>query len=143
MEDNPTHAFERGKPYAGTGITVSFDASRCRHFAECVRGLPAVFDVDGRPWIAPDNAAADEVAEVIRRCPSGALQYRLDEGPDEVGDETTSVAQLDTGQILLRGRLALRVGDEVRSETRMVACGCGSSAMAPYCDGACTTTSLG
>ncbi len=141
MEDYATSAFDRGKQYAGAAITVSFDGARCRHFAECVRGLPAVFDVDGRPWIAPDNAAADEVAEVIRRCPSGALQYRLAEGPDEVGDEITSVDRLESGQVLLRGRLAVRVGDEVRSETRMAVCGCGSSAMAPYCDGACTTPS--
>ncbi len=139
MEDIRTSAFDHGKPCAGADIIVSFDASRCRHFAECVRGLPAVFDAEGRPWIAPDNASPAEVAEVIRRCPSGALQYRLTDGPDEVGDETTSVDQLDTGQILMRGRLVVRAGGEVRPETRMVACGCGSSAMAPYCDGACTT----
>ncbi|MCW2856795.1 MAG: Iron-binding zinc finger type [Marmoricola sp.] len=137
MEDIPTPAFEHGKPYPGTDIVVSFEASRCRHFAECVRGLPMVFDVDRRPWIDPDGAAPDEVAEVVRRCPSGALQYRLREGPDEVGDDITSVEQLDTGQILLRGRLAVRTGDEVRSETRMAACGCGASSMVPYCDGAC------
>lgn len=139
MEDTPTSAFDHGRPYAGTDITVSFDAARCRHFAECVRGLPDVFDVDGRPWIAPDNAAADEVAEVIRRCPSGALQYRLNRGPDEVGDEVTTVEQLATGQIMLRGRLVVGTGADARSETRMAACGCGKSSMAPYCDGACTT----
>lgn len=139
MEDNPRSAFDHGKPYAGADIVVSFDAVRCRHFAECVRGLPDVFDVDGRPWIAPDHAAADQVAEVIRRCPSGALQYRLSHGPDEVGDEVTTVEQRATGQILLRGRLVVGTGADARSETRMAACGCGSSAMAPYCDGACTT----
>ncbi len=137
MEDT-LPAFEHGKPYGGDGIVVSFDGTRCRHFAECVRGLPAVFDAQARPWIAPGNATADEVAEVIRRCPSGALQYRLTDGADEVGDEVTSVERLDTGQILLRGRLVVRAGDEARSETRMIACGCGASSMVPYCDGACT-----
>ncbi|MCW2754769.1 MAG: Iron-binding zinc finger type [Marmoricola sp.] len=137
MEDNLTPAFDHGKPYPGADIVVSFEASRCRHFAECVRGLPTVFDVDRRPWIDPNGATPEEVADVVRRCPSGALQYRLSQGPDEVGDEVTSVERLETGQILLRGRLAVRTADEVRSETRMAACGCGASSMAPYCDGAC------
>ena len=65
----------RPRSYRGSGITVTFDRGRCRHFAECVRGLPEVFDVSARPWITPDNADADAVAEVVTRCPSGALQY--------------------------------------------------------------------
>ena len=50
---------------------------RCLHFAECVLGLPEVFDVKKRPWIQPQNASAVQVAEVMRRCPSAALHYRL------------------------------------------------------------------
>jgi uncharacterized Fe-S cluster protein YjdI/CDGSH-type Zn-finger protein len=64
------------KEYRGERITVTFDAGRCLHAAECVRGLPQVFDTERRPWISPDDAAAGRVAEVVRRCPSGALQYR-------------------------------------------------------------------
>jgi len=133
-------AVDRGKQYPADDITVSFDADRCRHFGECVRGLPEVFDAGRRPWIDPGGAPAEQVAEVIRRCPSGALQYRLRNGQGEVGDEVTSVTQLPTGQILLRGRLTVQTGSGARSETRMAACGCGSSASAPYCDGACTPT---
>ncbi len=73
------------RSYDGEGIVVGFDAHRCLHAAECVRGLPAVFDAGRRPWVQPDNAPADEVADVIRRCPSGALQYHRTGGmPDEV-----------------------------------------------------------
>ncbi|MEU1174705.1 (4Fe-4S)-binding protein [Streptomyces microflavus] len=39
------------RSYDGEGITVSFDAHRCLHAAECVRGLPAVFEVGRKPWI--------------------------------------------------------------------------------------------
>ncbi|EFE78289.1 LOW QUALITY PROTEIN: conserved hypothetical protein, partial [Streptomyces filamentosus NRRL 15998] len=46
------------KSYDGEGIVVGFDSHRCLHAAECVRGLPTVFDVDRRPWIQPDNAPA-------------------------------------------------------------------------------------
>jgi hypothetical protein len=44
--------------------------------------MPEVFDVEKRPWIQPQNASAEQVAEVVRRCPSGTLHYRL-QGPHE------------------------------------------------------------
>jgi uncharacterized Fe-S cluster protein YjdI len=62
------------KTYVGTVVDVSFDAALCEHAAECVRGLPAVFEVGRRPWIMPDSAAADDVIAVVARCPSGALR---------------------------------------------------------------------
>ncbi|TDE37692.1 (4Fe-4S)-binding protein [Actinomadura sp. 6K520] len=68
------------KVYKGRSITVTFEAMRCLHAAECVRGLPEVFDTARRPWIRPDGAPADRLSEVVRRCPSGALQYRLADG---------------------------------------------------------------
>ncbi|WP_444960294.1 (4Fe-4S)-binding protein [Nocardiopsis sp. M1B1] len=68
------------RAYEGESITVTFEAERCQHAAVCVNGLPEVFDTRRRPWIQPDGAAADRLAEVIRRCPSGALQYRLADG---------------------------------------------------------------
>jgi uncharacterized Fe-S cluster protein YjdI len=66
-----------GRAYAAPEVTVFYDRGRCRHYAECVRGLPQVFDPTRRPWIRADLADADTVAEVVRRCPTGALHYRL------------------------------------------------------------------
>ncbi|MFD7510449.1 (4Fe-4S)-binding protein [Streptomyces sp. NPDC059853] len=63
------------KSYEGRSITVTFEAARCQHAAACVHGLPEVFDTARRPWIRPDAAEAERLAEVVRRCPSGALQY--------------------------------------------------------------------
>ena len=68
------------KLYAGQDVTVSFDPEVCQHAAECVRGLPSVFDSQRRPWIQPDGASAAEVIEVVARCPSGALQIE-DQAP--------------------------------------------------------------
>lgn len=39
------------KRYEGEHIEVTYDTARCLHAAECVRGLPAVFDTAKRPWI--------------------------------------------------------------------------------------------
>jgi uncharacterized Fe-S cluster protein YjdI len=66
-------AISDARPYTTPGVRVFYDRGRCLHFAECVRGLPEVFDVKKRPWIQPQNASTEQVAEVVRRCPSGAL----------------------------------------------------------------------
>ncbi len=68
--------------YRGSGVVVSFDSRRCIHAAECVGGLPQVFNPDAKPWIQPDQAAADRIIAVIARCPSGALGVRRDDGAD-------------------------------------------------------------
>ncbi|MCK9250638.1 MAG: (4Fe-4S)-binding protein [Solirubrobacteraceae bacterium] len=66
--------------YRRDGGVVTFDAELCRHAAECVNGLPQVFDTAKRPWIQPENASIDELATVISRCPSGALHLETDDG---------------------------------------------------------------
>ena len=69
-DDSPTR-----KAYRGEHSTVSFDSALCQHAAECVHGAPEVFDTSARPWITPDGAPAEKVAEVVGRCPSGALRW--------------------------------------------------------------------
>jgi uncharacterized Fe-S cluster protein YjdI len=96
---NPT-----GKAYPGDRVTVTYDTARRVHFGECVRGLGAVFDTTRRPWITPDAAPLEEVAEVVRRCPSGALHYSGAAG--EAPDRPTSVRPVPDGPLLLRGGLA-------------------------------------
>ncbi len=63
--------------YETPEIVVTFDPNVCRHTGICLRGLPAVFDVGRRRWIAPEAASAAEVAAQVARCPSGALQSRV------------------------------------------------------------------
>ncbi len=65
---------KRLQVYEAAAITVTFDPNLCIHARECVRGLPEVFDPTSPRWIRPDRADADRVADVVRRCPTGALQ---------------------------------------------------------------------
>lgn len=129
---------ERGKPYRGRHITVTFDGQRCLHAAECVRGLPQVFDTGNRPWISPDAASADEIADVVRRCPSGALQYEMADGATEQPPAPTTVKRTADGTLMIRGDLRITVtggeGGETVRETRVMLCGCGASGNQPYCD---------
>jgi uncharacterized Fe-S cluster protein YjdI len=128
------------KPYHGSDITVTFDGSRCLHFAECLRGLPEVFDVKARPWITPDNADAAAVADVVERCPSGALHYSRRDGARETPPDPTVVTARDGGPILLHGNVTLTgPGLGSRHETRMALCACGRSANRPFCDNTCHT----
>ena len=80
----------RLQTYESDEIVVTFDPNRCRHTGICLRGLPAVFDVRRKRWIALEGASASEIAAQVARCPSGALQSQLkptgrseSEGPGE------------------------------------------------------------
>ena len=118
------------KRYLGEHIEVTYDAARCLHAAECVHGMPAVFDTAKRPWIAPDAGDAAQLAAVIRRCPTGALHYTLRPGEPEQPSIPTRVRLPEDGPVLLEGDLDL----DGKRETRAAICRCGRSSNQPYCD---------
>src|SRR5262245_35661291 len=123
--------------YMGADIEVSYDPRRCIHAAECVRGLPQVFNAAERPWIQPAAAAAEAIAAVIERCPSGALHYnRLDDGLPEAAMEPATILATANGPLYVRGHLALRStrSDLLVEETRVALCRCGHSRNKPFCD---------
>ena len=72
---------KRLQTYETERIVVTFDPKVCTHSGVCVRELPLVFDISRKRWIAPEQAAAEDVAAQVRRCPSGALQYRMKGDP--------------------------------------------------------------
>ena len=51
--------------YKSDDITVRYDLKRCIHAKECVKGLRKVFDPNKRPWIQPDEASAEQIANVV------------------------------------------------------------------------------
>lgn len=72
---------KRLQTYETESIVVTFDPKVCTHSGVCVRGLPLVFDVRRKRWVALEYASAEDVAAQIRRCPSGALQYHMKDEP--------------------------------------------------------------
>ncbi len=78
---------QRFQVYETPGITVTFDPNICVHSGKCIRGLPAVFDIERHRWVRPELATPEEVAAQVARCPSGALQFKLpgDSAPDRSG----------------------------------------------------------
>jgi len=123
------------KVYRGKDIEVSFDLDVCIHVGECLRGDPSVFKLDRRPWALPDAGTAAGVAEVIHRCPSGALQYRRhDGGPEEKHDGTT-ISPIKNGPLLVVGDIDVRHEDGTTERLpRATLCRCGESKHKPFCD---------
>jgi uncharacterized Fe-S cluster protein YjdI len=128
------------KRYRGAAVDVSFDPLRCRHAAECVRGLPGVFDTGRRPWILPDGGTPEDVVRVVARCPTGALRAHAGAAAkDEQPVIPTEVTARPGGPVLVRGDLHVTgPGGMDDRETRAALCSCGSTANAPYCDGSGT-----
>lgn len=127
----------RLQTYATDAITVTYDPTRCMHAAECVKSLPAVFDTSRKRWIQPQHADPAEVANVVRRCPSGALQFVRPDGETEAGDDPPRVRVTRGGPLYLRGNITLTTADErvFATGTRMALCRCGASQQKPFCDG--------
>ncbi|MGI0037303.1 MAG: CDGSH iron-sulfur domain-containing protein, partial [Nitrososphaera sp.] len=127
------------KNYVGKGITVHDNRRMCSHSAECIRNLKSVFDVSQRPWINADGADVDEIARVVKMCPSGALSYSLDgiEYRDEL-DREPKVLVSNNGPYLVTGGIDLE-GDiswaEEASKEHYALCRCGASENKPFCDG--------
>ncbi|MEZ5330682.1 MAG: CDGSH iron-sulfur domain-containing protein [Thermoanaerobaculia bacterium] len=136
MSDERPQRRPKVHSYASDEIEVSWSAGRCIHAAECVRGLPEVFAPGERPWIHPRAGEADAIAEVVERCPTGALHYRRAEGSEERPDTENTIRLAADGPVYLRGALEVRTADgTVVEETRMALCRCGASANKPFCDG--------
>jgi uncharacterized Fe-S cluster protein YjdI/CDGSH-type Zn-finger protein len=124
------------KTYRGRDIEVSFDLDLCIHVGECLRAIPEVFELNRRPWVLPDATEADRVAEAVRLCPSGALQYRrLDGGEPEAAPAVTTVTPMRNGPLLVRGQIEVRRPDgSTEVLPRATLCRCGLSESKPFCD---------
>ncbi|MBO6792198.1 MAG: CDGSH iron-sulfur domain-containing protein [Dinoroseobacter sp.] len=121
----------RPKTYTGEKIEIGFELERCIHARNCFLKLPQVFDPSKRPWVDPEAVPAEEIAAMIRTCPSGALTFkRLDDGVQETATRINRVMVTENGPIAVQGDLSIAG----RSQTRATLCRCGMTKNPPYCD---------
>jgi CDGSH-type Zn-finger protein/uncharacterized Fe-S cluster protein YjdI len=128
---------DKVRHYADEEIDITYDSRRCIHVAECIRGLPAVFNTSRRPWILPTGAGADAIAAVVAKCPTGALHFtRRDGGVAEPTPEDNTIVPMPAGPLSVRGRVQLRSADGsvIVEDTRLALCRCGRSHNKPFCD---------
>lgn len=118
--------------YRGRGITIHDNRSICAHAGHCTDGLAAVFKYGAEPWIDPDGAPAAATAEVIHRCPSGALSYQ---GAQPQQGDPAIVVTKDGPYAVKRAELVGARWAEGASPDRYTLCRCGGSKNKPFCDG--------
>ena len=73
MNEEPTRTYENDD------IIVYWYADRCKKAKQCLMGSWQAFDLSRRPWVDVNAIPAKELAEIIDRCPTKALQYELKE----------------------------------------------------------------
>lgn len=132
---------KRVQSYSAPGITVTFDPGLCIHSAVCLRTLPMVFDVRRRRWIAPEAAGPEQVADAVRRCPSGALQAvlegRAETAAGEAAPTGARILASFNGPLLVEGDFQVldEHGDAIGPSGRIALCRCGDTGNPPFCDG--------
>ena len=71
------------KEYTNGEMTIVWNRDLCTHSGNCVRGLGKVFRPRQRPWIKIDQADTSSLIDQVKKCPSGALTYYLNDRQDE------------------------------------------------------------
>lgn len=126
------------REYSNGEVTVVWKPSLCIHSEKCWRGLPEVFKPKSKPWIQPEGTDGETIMNQVKKCPSGALSYVIDQGEkEETVQMETVVEQIPNGPLLVYGKLNLKNADgEQLLENKTTAfCRCGKSSNKPFCDG--------
>ncbi len=117
-----------------SAIAISFETKKCMHARHCVTQLPKVFlaNTPGK-WLYPENSHPEELAAVIRQCPSGALQYhsKSEHLHNEEAPAVNVMRLRENGPYAFLADLEI---DGVKAGCRATLCRCGKSKNKPYCD---------
>ncbi|MFC3881438.1 (4Fe-4S)-binding protein [Algoriphagus namhaensis] len=126
------------KEYSNGEVTITWEPKKCIHAANCVKGLPGVFDANKKPWINAQGASTDQIINQVKACPSGALGYYLDkkEEEDPISEEQI-VEVAKNGPLMVYGNIKVKMPDgNTLTKSKVSAfCRCGASQNKPFCDG--------
>ena len=123
--------------YPGATADVHWDGRLCIHIGECGRAKNELFVGGRQPWCQPDLVDPDDVADVVSRCPSGALTYERKDGrPGESAEPENVVSVMYNGPLYVRGDLEVAgaASDMSGVRYRAALCRCGQSKNKPFCD---------
>ena len=129
---------DRVDDYEGGGIAIHDNRGVCAHSGHCTDNLPSVFRLGSEPWVDPLAANAEEIAETIRICPSGALSYSRDGVLYKHQDRKPAITVSKNGPYRVVGgpEFVDPEGSQPESEEHFTLCRCGGSANKPFCSGA-------
>jgi CDGSH-type Zn-finger protein len=118
--------------YAGQQITIVDNTDVCCRDRSCITDLPQVFET-----CDPNAASPAEIIKTIRKCPSGALTYRIGgEHCKDFGREP-AITIVKNGPIRVVGGICFNdeMGSKPACEEHYTLCRCGGSRNRPFCDG--------
>ena len=135
---------QKTNKYPNKDITVVWKPDVCIHSTLCWKGLNEVFKPRERPWINMDGATTEKIIEQVRKCPSGALSYFVNEEAravtkDPVAEEAhiAEIVVSADGPYLVKSECIIKHSDgreEIKKGVTAL-CRCGNSKNKPYCDG--------
>ncbi len=137
---------ETVKEYSNGEVTVFWRSELCIHSANCLIGLPEVFNTRKRPWINVHASDSKAIMKIIDTCPSRAITYLkstkfVTSKPRKsvkLKSKFARVQILKDGPALVTGNFILRDAKKkkIKVETEVAAiCRCGASKKKPFCDG--------
>jgi len=136
---------EKTKEYSTGEVTVFWRSELCIHSANCLMGLPAVFNTRKRPWVNINGGSTNEIIQAVDTCPSRALTYlknpkyktqRLKK-KSKKASKFARVQLLKDGPYMISGNFIIRDANKkkIKVEAEVVAlCSCGASRNKPFCD---------
>jgi len=127
---------EKIENYTGSKITIHDNRGICAHAGYCTDGLASVFHLKEEPWIHPESAEVDEIINTIKKCPSGALSYTIDDVKHTNQERDPAIYIAPNGPYVVSGEPELmNSSNELGSNEHFTLCRCGGSKNKPFCDG--------
>lgn len=132
------------KEYTNGEVTIVWKNELCIHSTICWKhatGLPEVFNPKERPWINPQSSNSQDIIDQVKKCPSGALSFYLNNKLEQDLQQTTTIENIieisPNGPLLVYGNITIKDknGNETKKNKVTALCRCGASANKPYCDG--------
>lgn len=128
------------KKYTNGEVTIVWKPDMCIHSAICFRGLGEVFDPQKRPWVNAQGATTEKIVAQIKKCPSGALSYFMNEdaGDGKVQVEAETIVEtVPNGPLMVYGNVTVKDANGTLTQKNKATafCRCGASSNKPYCDG--------
>ncbi len=123
--------------FVGKKITIHDNRGICAHNGNCTDNLASVFKLDTEPWIDPDAAELEKIIDTIKKCPSGALSYTVENLEHRDQDREPMITITKNGPYAITGGIGLLDqprGEEASTE-HYTLCRCGGSENKPFCDG--------
>ncbi len=124
--------------YKGKGITIVFDRYLCMGAGYCGE-LEPVFGTHDQPRYEPDAAPVEEIITTIKKCPSGALSYIIDNTHYKDYYTDTKIVVEKDGPLNCQGEITLIDDQEsdllLPDADHFTLCRCGGSKKKPVCDG--------